>query len=45
MSEPLWLDGDDAALKDECNYCGNFIHVCECPPYDPDTLHDQRLDD
>ena len=45
MSEPLWLDGDDAAQEDECNYCGNFIFECECDPEDPDTLYDQRFDD
>jgi len=45
MSEPLWLEGDDVATKDECEYCGNFIHSCECAPYDPDTLHDQQFDE
>lgn len=45
MSEPQYLEGDDFALKDECDDCGNFIHSCECLPYDPDTLHDQRFDD
>lgn len=45
MSEPQYLEGDDIALKNECDSCGNFIHTCECEPYDPDTLHDQRFDD
>lgn len=45
MSEPRYLEGDDIALRDECDECGNFIHSCECMPYDPDTLHDQRFDD
>ena len=41
MSEPMWLQGDDAALKDECDSCGNFIHTCECESEDPDRLHDE----
>ena len=41
MSEPQWLDGDDAALKDECDYCGNFIHTCACAEPDPDTAYDR----
>lgn len=45
MSEPQYLEGDDIALKDECESCGYFIFECECPPYDPDTLHDQRFND
>lgn len=45
MSEPRYLEGDDAALRDECEYCGNFIHTCECAEPDPDALHDQRFDD
>jgi hypothetical protein len=45
MSEPQYLEGDDAALKDECEYCGNFIHTCECAEPDPDYAHDTRFDD
>ena len=41
MSEPMWMQGDDAALKDECDMCGNFIHACECTADDPDRLHDE----
>jgi hypothetical protein len=44
MSEPQYLDGDDAALKDECDLCGNFIHTCECEP-DPDRMHDEMFED
>jgi hypothetical protein len=45
MSEPQYLEGDDAALKDECEYCGNFIHTCECAEPDPDRMHDDRFFD
>ncbi len=45
MSEPRWLEGDDVALKDECEYCGNFIYACECNEPDPDYAHDTRFDD
>jgi hypothetical protein len=42
MSEPQWMQGDDAALglDEECSDCGNFIHACECGT-DPDKLHDE----
>jgi hypothetical protein len=40
MSEPRYLEGDDEALKDECEYCGNFIYACACEQYDPDREHD-----
>lgn len=39
MSEPQWLDGDDVALKDECDECGNFIHSCECDSGEPDRMY------
>ena len=45
VSEPQYLEGDDTAIKDECEYCGYFTFECQCAPYDPDTLHDQRFDD
>lgn len=45
MSEPQYLEGDDTALKDECEYCGNFIHTCECAEPDPDRMHDDRFFD
>jgi hypothetical protein len=44
MSEPQYLDGDDAALKDECDICGNFIHTCECEP-DPDSAYDRSREE
>ena len=45
MSEPQYLDGDDVALKDECDACGNFIFTCECEGEDPDRMHDQMHED
>lgn len=39
MSEPQYLEGDDAALKDECDVCGNFIHTCECDTGEPDRMY------
>ena len=39
MSEPQWLEGDDVALKDECDACGNFIHTCECDTGEPDRMY------
>ena len=45
MSEPQYLEGDDAALKDECDECGNFIHTCICEQEDPDRMHDQMHED
>ncbi len=45
MSEPQYLEGDNAALKDECADCGNFIFTCECSESDPDYAHDTRFDD
>ena len=45
MSEPLWLDGDDYALKDECEVCGNFIHTCECAEPDPDSAYDRSREE
>lgn len=45
MSEPQYLEGDDAALKDECDECGNFIHTCECEAVDPDRMHDEMYED
>lgn len=45
MSEPQWLDGDDAALKDECDVCGNFVFTCECSEPDPDRMHDEIFED
>lgn len=39
MSEPQWLEGDDVALKDECDACGNFIHTCECSTGEPDRMY------
>ena len=45
MSEPQYLDGDDVALKDECDECGNFIHTCECSEPDPDRMHDEMHED
>ena len=39
MSEPQYLDGDDIALKDECDGCGNFIHTCECDTGEPDRMY------
>ena len=45
MSEPQYLEGDDAALKDECDECGNFIHTCECNEPDPDRMHDEMYED
>lgn len=44
MSEPLWLEGDDVATKDECEYCGNFIYTCECVP-DPDEAYDRSREE
>jgi hypothetical protein len=44
MSEPQYLDGDDAALKDECDVCGNFIYTCECEP-DPDSAYDRSREE
>jgi hypothetical protein len=41
MSEPMWMQGDRAALEDDCEECGNFIHSCECDTEDPDRLHDE----
>lgn len=45
MSEPQYLEGDDAALKDECDECGNFIHTCICEQEDPDRMHDEMHED
>ncbi len=45
VSEPQYLEGDDAALKDECDECGNFIHTCECSEPDPDRMHDEMYED
>ena len=45
MSEPQYLEGDDAALKDECESCGNFIFTCECEAEDPDRMHDEMYED
>jgi hypothetical protein len=45
MSEPQYLDGDDIALKDECDDCGNFMFTCECEAEDPDRMHDQMHED
>jgi len=45
MSEPQYLEGDDFALKDECDECGNFIHTCECNEPDPDRMHDEMHED
>ena len=45
MSEPQYLSGDDAALLDECDVCGNFIHTCECEAEDPDRMHDEMNED
>jgi hypothetical protein len=39
MSEPQYLEGDDIALKDECDGCGNFIHTCECDSGEPDRMY------
>lgn len=39
MSEPQYLEGDDVALKDECDECGNFIHACECGTGEPDRMY------
>ena len=39
MSEPQYLEGDDFALKDECDACGNFIHTCECDTGKPDRMY------
>jgi hypothetical protein len=39
MSEPQYLEGDDVALKDECDECGNFIHTCECDTGEPDRMY------
>jgi hypothetical protein len=39
MSEPQYLEGDDVALKDECDECGNFIHSCECDTGEPDRMY------
>ena len=39
MSEPQYLEGDDIALKDECDECGNFIHACECGNGEPDRMY------
>jgi hypothetical protein len=39
MSEPQYLEGDDFALKDECDECGNFIHSCECGNGEPDRMY------
>lgn len=44
MSEPLWLEGDDVATKDECESCGNFIYACECEP-DPDKAYDRMREE
>lgn len=43
MSEPRLED--DAAFYDECENCGNFIHTCECEPFDPDRDHDGFFED
>jgi hypothetical protein len=45
MSEPQYLEGDDVALKDECDECGNFIFTCECNEPDPDRMHDEMHED
>lgn len=45
MSEPQYLEGDDIALKDECDSCGNFIFTCECGEPDPDREHDGFFED
>lgn len=42
MSEPRLED--DTAFYDECEYCGNFIHTCECDFEDPDREHDGFFD-
>jgi hypothetical protein len=39
MSEPQYLEGDDVALKDECDNCGNFIHTCTCDSGEPDRMY------
>ena len=38
----MYMDGDDVALKDECDECGNFIHSCDCQTDDPDRMHDEQ---
>ncbi len=45
MGEPQYLEGDDVALKDECESCGNFIFTCECEAEDPDRMHDEMYED
>jgi hypothetical protein len=45
MAEPQYVQGDDVALKDECDECGNFIHTCECESVDPDRMHDEMYED
>lgn len=45
MSEPRWLEGDDIALRDDCEECGNFIHTCACGEPDPDEAYDRSRED
>lgn len=41
MSEPMWLQGDDAALGkgEACKDCDEID--CGCGEPDPDRLHDE----
>lgn len=42
MSEPMWLDGDHAALCMGCSECDEDIEEYED---DPDRLHDEMYED